>query len=166
MRRTLLPNRLWLSIAIILLAAQHVAYPQSFNAHDSLGEAYLSSNERELAIQNYKKSLELNPNNTNATESLKRLATPPVVVDAKVLDMYVGEYEIRLGFVMRVFREGEKFMTQATGQERFEVFPESETTFSPRAFAAKLTFVKDADGKVTGMRIDQGGRMTLAKRVK
>lgn len=142
------------------------AYPQGANTYDSLAEAYMTANERELAIQNYKKSLELNPNNTNATEMLKSLAKPAVVVDAKVFDTYVGEYEVGPGFVMRVFREGEKFMTQATGQDKFEVFPESETTFYPRAFAAKLTFVKDADGKVTGIRVDQGGRVTLGKRVK
>jgi CubicO group peptidase (beta-lactamase class C family) len=52
------------------------AYPQRFNTYDSLADAYLNSNERELAIQNYKKSLELNPNNTNATEKLKQLAKP------------------------------------------------------------------------------------------
>ena len=44
------------------------AYPQGFNTYDSLAEAYMTVNERELAIQNYKKSLELNPNNTNAVE--------------------------------------------------------------------------------------------------
>jgi uncharacterized protein DUF3471 len=126
----------------------------------------MSINERELAIQNYKKSLELNANNTNAVEVLKRLEKAPVVVDAKVFDTYVGEYEVGPGFVMRVFREGDKFMTQATGQPQFEIFPESETTFSPRAFVAKLTFVKDADGKVNGIRIEQGGRVTLGKRIK
>jgi len=78
----------------------------------------------------------------------------------------VGEYEVGPGFVLRVFREGDKFMTQATGQPIFEIFPESETTFSPRAFVAKLTFVKDADGKVTGIQIDQGGRVTNGKKIK
>jgi CubicO group peptidase (beta-lactamase class C family) len=53
------------------------AYPQGANAYDSLAEAYMTANERELAIQNYKKSLELNPNNTNAAEMLKRLEKPP-----------------------------------------------------------------------------------------
>jgi tetratricopeptide (TPR) repeat protein len=52
------------------------AYPQRFNTYNSLADAYLNSNEREPAIQNYKKSLELNPNNTNATEKLKQLAKP------------------------------------------------------------------------------------------
>ncbi len=142
------------------------AYPQGFNTYDSLAEAYTNMNERELAITNYKKSLELNPNNTNATAVLKTLEKGPVSVDVKVLDTYVGEYEIAPDFVMRVFREGDKFMTQATGQEKFEVFAESETTFYPRAFIAKLTFVKDAEGKVTGIRIDQGGRVTLGKKIK
>jgi CubicO group peptidase (beta-lactamase class C family) len=141
------------------------AYPQGANAYDSLAEAYMTANERELAIQNYKKSLELNPNNTNAATILKRLEKPPVVVDAKLFDTYVGEYEVGPGFVLRVFREGDKFLTQATGQGVFEIFPESETVFYPRAFVAKLTFVKDADGKVTGLRIDQNGRVTLGKRI-
>ena len=67
--------------------------------------------------------------------------------------------------MLRVFREGDKLMSQATGQGKFEIFPESETTFAPRAFAAKLTFVKDADGKVTGIRLEQNGRVTLGKRI-
>jgi tetratricopeptide (TPR) repeat protein len=49
------------------------AYPQGFNTYDSLGEAYMNMNERELAIQNFKKSLELNPKNTSAVENLKKL---------------------------------------------------------------------------------------------
>ena len=48
-------------------------YPQSANAYDSLGEAYLINGDTESAIANYKKSLELDPRNTNATEVLKKL---------------------------------------------------------------------------------------------
>lgn len=49
------------------------AYPDAFNTYDSLGEAYMINGDKELAIQNYKKSLELNTNNTNAVNMLKRL---------------------------------------------------------------------------------------------
>ena len=142
------------------------AYPQRSNTYDSLGEAYVAVNERELAIQNYKKSLELNPNNTSAAAALKRLETPTVTIDPKVFDAYVGEYEIAPGFVLCVFREGDKFMTQATGPPAFEIVPESETVFSPRAFPAKLTIVKDTDGKVNAIRLDQRGRVTNGKRIK
>jgi dienelactone hydrolase len=48
-------------------------YPQGFNTYDSLGEAYLAAGERELAVRNYKRSLELNPGNTNAADALKRI---------------------------------------------------------------------------------------------
>ena len=53
------------------------AYPKGFNTYDSLAEAYMAINDRELAKQNYRKSLELNPNNTSAVEALKRLEKTP-----------------------------------------------------------------------------------------
>ena len=49
------------------------AYPEASNTYDSLGEAYMISGQKELAIKNYEKSLELNPKNTNAVEMLKKL---------------------------------------------------------------------------------------------
>jgi CubicO group peptidase (beta-lactamase class C family) len=48
-------------------------YPKSWNCYDSLGEAYMSAGQKELAIQNYEKSLELNPQNTNGADMLKKL---------------------------------------------------------------------------------------------
>jgi CubicO group peptidase (beta-lactamase class C family) len=48
-------------------------YPQSWNVYDSLGEAYMNNGDKDLAIQNYKKSLDLNPDNRNGAEMLKKL---------------------------------------------------------------------------------------------
>jgi CubicO group peptidase (beta-lactamase class C family) len=48
-------------------------YPQSSNAYDSLGEAYMIDGNKELAIKNYQRSVELNPGNTNGVETLKKL---------------------------------------------------------------------------------------------
>jgi CubicO group peptidase (beta-lactamase class C family) len=48
-------------------------HPESWNAYDSLGEAYMNHGDRELAIQNYQKSLDLNPKNTGAERMLKKL---------------------------------------------------------------------------------------------
>lgn len=36
-------------------------FPQSYNAYDSLGEAYMKKGDKSLAIENYKKAMELNP---------------------------------------------------------------------------------------------------------
>ena len=48
-------------------------YPESANAYDSLGEAYMKNGDIQMAIENYNKSLELNPENDNAREMLKKL---------------------------------------------------------------------------------------------
>ncbi|MBU1699079.1 MAG: hypothetical protein KJ970_17070 [Candidatus Eisenbacteria bacterium] len=48
-------------------------FPQSANAFDSLGEAYSFTGNREKAIESYRRSLELNPENQNAREILEQL---------------------------------------------------------------------------------------------
>ncbi|HJY63461.1 MAG TPA: serine hydrolase [Ignavibacteria bacterium] len=49
------------------------AFPESFNVYDSLGEAYLAAGDKENAKINYKKSVELNPQNQSGIEALKKL---------------------------------------------------------------------------------------------
>lgn len=51
------------------------AYPQSANTWDSLGEAYMRDGNRALAIANYRKSLQLNPDNRSAAAALQKLNT-------------------------------------------------------------------------------------------
>jgi len=63
--------------AIALLKLNVEFYPKSWNVYDSLAEAYMSNGDKDLAIANYKKSLELNPENTNGVEMLKKLETRP-----------------------------------------------------------------------------------------
>lgn len=53
------------------------AHPQSANVYDSLAEAYAAAGERELAVRNYRRSLELDPKNANAAEALKKLEAQP-----------------------------------------------------------------------------------------
>lgn len=48
-------------------------FPESFNVYDSLAEAYMKKNDKENALINYQKSLELNPENTNAIDNLEKL---------------------------------------------------------------------------------------------
>lgn len=48
-------------------------YPKSGNVYDSLGEAYLASGNKELAITNYKKSIELDPKNENGKKTLEEI---------------------------------------------------------------------------------------------
>ncbi|MGH7451444.1 MAG: amidohydrolase family protein [bacterium] len=69
--RLLREQKLLDAIAIFKLNAE--AYSQSANVYDSLGEAYMTNGDKALAIESYKKSLALNPLNTNAAGMLKKL---------------------------------------------------------------------------------------------
>jgi len=59
--------------AIEIFELNAALYPKSWNTYDSLGEAYLKSGNKELAIKNYKKSLELNPSRTKTLDVIKQL---------------------------------------------------------------------------------------------
>jgi len=48
-------------------------FPDNWNVHDSYGEAFLLNGDRESAIGNYQKALELNPDSKSSKEMLKKL---------------------------------------------------------------------------------------------
>ena len=50
-------------------------YPNSSNAFDSLGEAYMLLGDKKNAIKSYKKSFELDPGNENALKMIQQLQT-------------------------------------------------------------------------------------------
>lgn len=143
-------------------------YPQSSNVYDSLGEAYMVHGDKELSIANYKKSLELNPKNTNATAKIAELTgeQKDVKVDPKIYDSYVGEYQLAATFSITITRENDRLMAQATGQEKFELVPTSETDFYLKVVPARVTFVKDAQGNVTELILTQNGRQASAKKIR
>jgi hypothetical protein len=64
-------NRVIEAIAMFRFAVE--AFPRSANVYDSLGEGYMIAGRKQLAIENYRKSLELDPGNTNAAEMLREL---------------------------------------------------------------------------------------------
>jgi hypothetical protein len=63
-------------VAIAVFEFNVQTFPASSNVWDSLGEAYMNAGQRELAITNYRKSLELDPNNQNAVAMLQKLQQP------------------------------------------------------------------------------------------
>ena len=57
-------------------------YPKSWNVYDSLAEAYMQDGDKELAIENYKKALELNPGNESGKVMLKKLMGKQVIASS------------------------------------------------------------------------------------
>ncbi len=62
--------------AITFLELNVEMFPKSANVYDSLGEACLKAGDKEGASRNYAKSLELDPGNKTARETLKTLPAP------------------------------------------------------------------------------------------
>ena len=92
---------------------------------------------------------------------------PTVVnVDPKILDQYVGEYEVNPGRSLTVTRTGGNLTVQPTGGRALEVQPSSDTTFFATVPAIRLTFVKDADGRVAHVVLSQGGNQTQFTKIK
>lgn len=73
-----------------------------------------------------------------------------VSVDPKIYDAYVGQYQLAANFIITITNEKGRLMAEATGQGKLELFAESETDFFIKMFDAQITFVKDAQGRVTG----------------
>lgn len=89
-----------------------------------------------------------------------------VQVAPALLSEYVGEYELGPGFILTVTREGDRLMTQATGQQKFEVFASSDTEFFLKVVDACIVFTRGASGAVDGLVLHQGGREMKARKTK
>jgi glyoxylase-like metal-dependent hydrolase (beta-lactamase superfamily II) len=63
--------------AIAIFELNVEAYPESWNVYDSLGEAHMLKGDRDRAIELYRRSLELNPDNSNGVVMLGRLGVEP-----------------------------------------------------------------------------------------
>jgi hypothetical protein len=81
-----------------------------------------------------------------------------VAVEPALLKSYAGKYALSLVFVITVTVEDGKLMAQATGQPKFEIFPESPTKFFYKVVDAQIEFEKGKDGKVNKLILHQNGQ--------
>lgn len=91
-----------------------------------------------------------------------RVALP--ILPAKI-DEVTGRYELNPGFVLEVRREGDKAITQATGQGPIEIFSEGPDRFFTKVIDAQLVFQRGADGQVNAVVLKQGGRDIPGRRL-
>lgn len=101
-----------------------------------------------------------------ASQAQEKQAAPDsgVFVSEGTLDTYVGTYAISPGFELKVWREGEHLMLQATGQAAWPLQGISETVFRVQAMDAKVTFGTNAAGDVDQLVLLMDGRETKAIR--
>jgi CubicO group peptidase (beta-lactamase class C family) len=106
----------------------------------------------------------LQPNVTKITKGLAaiifgekyELPKKRIAVNPEIYDQYVGKYKFKEDFFLTVTKENNKLISQVTGQEKLEVYPESETEFFNNVMIdGKISFIKDETGKITKLILHQ-----------
>ncbi len=88
-----------------------------------------------------------------------------IAVDPKLFDAYVGRYQLAPNFILTVTREEDKLFVQATGQPKFQIFPESALEFFLKVVDAQITFETNSTGRAVSLVLHQNGRNVPGKRV-
>lgn len=81
-----------------------------------------------------------------------------VEIDPAILPGYAGQYQLGPEFHLTVTAENGRLFVEASGQDKFEVFPESATRFFYRQVDAQISFETDASGVATGLVLHQNGQ--------
>ncbi|WP_298903869.1 serine hydrolase [uncultured Psychroserpens sp.] len=146
-------------------------HPESSNVYDSYAEALLENGNKEEAIVNYKKSIELDPGNTHGIEVLKTLNVDvsnikTFEIDVAKLNDYVGKYQMAPELVITIAREENSLTAEPNGQRKVVIHPKSEDRFYVKEVEAEVSFSRDANGVVESMTLFQNGRSLVGKKIK
>lgn len=127
-------NQKDLEKAQIILKLNTEAFPDAFNTYDSYGEVLLMQGAKEEGIENYKKSIALNPGNEHAIKILNDLGISTDDLTVKVpieqLELLAGEYiNINDEEWTLIFELENEELVGKDGDYKFKLFPSKENTF-------------------------------------
>ena len=97
------------------------------------------------------------PADEDSTESV--VITEEAEFSDPLFDHYVGRYELEIapGFILRFFRDDDRYMIQATGQPAFELQPVAANVFTQDEVGARFVFNVEDDGSVHELTLHQNG---------
>jgi hypothetical protein len=85
--------------------------------------------------------------------------------DPKTFDDYVGEYELQ-PFTLVITHEGDKLFGQPQGDNKEELKPQDDGTFSVTNINAKVKFIRDEKGKVVEIVVSLNDQEMKGKKIK
>jgi CubicO group peptidase (beta-lactamase class C family) len=105
----------------------------------------------------------------DASYPLQNIAPPKehteISMSGAAFEKFVGNYQLAPAVVLSFMRDGDKFMTQITGQGKIQIYPDGPMTFFLKAVDAQLKFDIDVNGNATQVTLHQNGRDQIAKRM-
>ena len=109
-----------------------------------------------------KKKVEATFEGTSITKGFKTKRAIPerevVKLNEDILKQYIGVYEIQANFTITVTFDNGRLRAEATGQDSFELYPESENKFFLKEVDAQIEFFKNETGKISYLILYQGGQ--------
>jgi serine-type D-Ala-D-Ala carboxypeptidase/endopeptidase len=88
-----------------------------------------------------------------------------IELKAGVMDRYVGTFQLAPQFSLEVTLRDGALYVHPTGQATLRLWPETEVDFFLKEVDAQVTFVRDADGVVTGVVLHQNGQNAPGKKI-
>ena len=88
-----------------------------------------------------------------------------ITMAPKLLDGFVGRYQLSPNFILSITHEGDALFAQATGQQKAQLFPESHRDFFFKIVDAQITFETDGNGCASSLTLHQNGADMNAKKI-
>lgn len=143
-------------------------HPESWNTHDSLAEAFMQASRRDEAVSSYRVSLELNPENDNATgriawiEEDRELLSVSFLPEEEQLLLYPGSY----GPLEITSSEDGLYLLSTDRQEPYLMLPAGPDLFLVEGYGVyRIRFERSGAGRVTGLTAlhASGREMAMSK---
>lgn len=96
---------------------------------------------------------------------LAKFKSDAVDIPRSTLEQYVGLYELRPEFNITITKEGKQLFGQATGQERFGIYPKNDTLFFLTVVEAEISF-QLGEGTIESLTLFQDGQEMRGKKIK
>ena len=113
--------------------------------------------------------LVVHQNGDHAAPKLNAAELPPepkqIVVDTAALQDYVGKYQFAFGAVLDVTLSEDQLSAQLTGQSSLPIYPNARDEFFYKVVDARLTYERDAAGKIAAVVLHQNGQDMRAARI-
>ena len=87
-----------------------------------------------------------------------------IKVSEKILNKYIGTYEVSSQFQIVINVENGQLVAQGTGQPKFKLFAQKENYFFVKAFDGDIEFVSSPKNVVEKLILYQGGQQIVAKK--
>lgn len=88
-----------------------------------------------------------------------------IKLDPKILDKYIGYYQLRPSAIFTVTRQGDNLFVQLTGQDALQAYPESAQKFFFKIVPAQISFIGNPQDRATELVLHQHGGELCAPRV-